>query len=171
MSENGNEPMKGEEQEQARTFTQEEVDAIVKQRVSRVKHEPPADYEEMKAKLAEYERGSGEVEDEMKRLQERLGRLESENESMKHERELAMWRSEAQEETGVPASILRGDSEDEVREHARAVKAALEGMRVPFASVNPGKPAKPELTKAQVLSISDPAARRKAIAENIELFG
>lgn len=154
-----------------KTFTQEEVDKIVKERLKRARNEPPADYEELKAKVAEYEKQNGESEGELEKLGERVKALEAENSAMKHAGEVSEWKAEASEKTGVPASILRGDTEEEIEAHAEAVKAAMEKAGVGYPSVDPGNnPASGDMSKAQVLAIEDPIKRRAAIAENIEKF-
>lgn len=144
----------------AKTFTKEQVDEIVKQRLARAKREKPADYDELKKKAAELDEIKNQSDSELDKLQGRIDRLESENKSMKHAREVDEWKGEVANETGVPASILRGDTLEELQEHARAVKAAMPA----YPQVDPGKPANAKLTPDQVDAIADPVERVKARA-------
>jgi hypothetical protein len=58
--------------EQPRTFTQEQVDKIVQERLARAKATPPADYEDLKAKAARLD----EIEEAQELLtDERLHRI------------------------------------------------------------------------------------------------
>lgn len=89
--------------------------------------------------------------------------------SLEHERDVAKWREEAAAKAGVPASILRGDTLEEVEAHAAAVKAA---MPSPYPKVPGGSPAQAEPMSAKdILAIKDARERKRAIFENIELFG
>lgn len=143
----------------AKTFTQEQVDEIVKQRLARAKREKPADYDELKKKAAELDEIKDKSESELDKLQGRIDKLESENKSMRHARDVAGWKDEVSKETGVPASILRGDTLEELQEHAQAVKAAMPA----YPSVDPGNPAQ-SITPEQVSAIADPVERVKARA-------
>lgn len=166
----GEMPEGGSGEQAPKTFTQQEVDELIRKRVARVKHEPPADYAELKAKLAEYERASGESEDELGKLRDRIGKLEGENEAMRHAAEVSEWKAEASRETGVPASILRGETREDIEAHAAAVREAVKSMGAAYPAVDPGRPAPAEMTKAQILAIEDPEERKAAIAANIDKF-
>lgn len=152
--------------EPEKTFTQEQLDEIVRKRVARVKREKPADYDELKEKVEQYEKAESESESEFEKLQKRLGKLEDENKAMKHAAEVSRWKAEASEETGVPASILRGDTQEDIKAHAEAVKSVMEHATYP--AVDPGNPAGGKLTKADVDSIKDPVERVKARARLIQ---
>lgn len=147
-----------------KTFTQQQVDEIVKQRLARAKHDKPADYDELKAKAEELDEIKNKSESDLEKLQGRIDKLEGENKAMKHAAELASWRDEVAKETGVPASVLRGDSLDELKAHAEAIKEAMPS----YPSVDPGKPANAKLTSEQVSKIKDPVERIKARAWLIE---
>lgn len=108
----------------ARTFTQEEVDAIVKRRLDRLNGKHASDTDELERRIAELEARNAETAKEAAEL--------------KAAKELADWQAKASAETGVPASLLRGTTAEEVMEHAKAIKAA-----VPVAPsfADQGKPA------------------------------
>ena len=119
-----------------RTFTQAEFDAAFNERMrnERKKHAEElakfSDYEDFKAKAAkldeleaanrsELERANDAAAQALKRAEEaeaKVARLES---KAAHD---ALVASVAEEE-GVPASLLQGDDEDELRASAQALKA------------------------------------------------
>lgn len=147
-----------------KTFTQSQVDEIVKQRLARAKHEKPADYDELKQKAERYDQAMTESESNLSKLQARIDALEGENKEMKHQKEIASWRDDVANKTGVPASVLRGDTKEDIEAHAQAIKDALSA----YPTVNPGKPAPQKMTREQVDAITDPIARVKARAKLIE---
>ena len=59
-----------QEAAEVKTFTQEEVNAIVEKRLARVKSEPPADYEELKAKAAKYDEAQEAAKSELQKATE-----------------------------------------------------------------------------------------------------
>lgn len=59
-----------------RTFTQQDVDRIVQERLARVKTSPPADYDDLKAKAAEFDKLQEANKTELEKAQERAARLE-----------------------------------------------------------------------------------------------
>lgn len=94
-----------------RTFTKDEVDAIVRRRVDRQNARHNEEVEALTKRV-------GELEAEAKEAAEERARAE-------HEREVDGWKAEAAKETGVPADLLRGSTIEEVMEHAQAIKAAM----------------------------------------------
>lgn len=107
----------------AKTFTQEEVDAIVKRRLDRLNGKHATDTDALERRIAELEARNEEATKEANAL--------------KAAQELADWQSKASSETGIPASLLRGSTADEVMEHAKAIKAAI---RVAPSFSDQGKP-------------------------------
>ena len=61
---------------QDRTFTQEDVDRIVKERLARAKSTPPADYEDLKKKAAEWDKAQEAAKSELERANERAAKAE-----------------------------------------------------------------------------------------------
>lgn len=149
-----------------KTFTQEQVEQMIRERLSRAKSSVPDDYEEAKAKAEKYDEEKGRESDELSKMSERIKELEDANKAMRHAADVSEWTRQAAEEAGVPASVLRGDTLEELREHAMAVKAAIPG----YPSVSPGKPADGKMTRAEILAIENPRERKAAMLENIELF-
>ena len=165
---NGNENGAGQGANSAepKTFTQEQVESIVKERLSRAKASVPGDYEDLKAKAAKYDEMENGKSDELEKLTKKLQKLEDDNKAMKHAADVAAWKKQAADAAGVPADILRGDTLEELQEHAEAVKAALPK----YPSVNPGRPGAGKMTKAEILAIENPKERKAAMLEHIDLF-
>lgn len=94
-----------------RTFTKDEVDAIVRRRVDRQNAKHNEEVEALTRRVGELEAAAKQAADEKERIE--------------REREAAGWRAEAAKETGVPADLLRGSTAEEVMGHAQAIKAAM----------------------------------------------
>lgn len=152
--------------EDVKTFTQEQVDEIVKQRLARAKHEKPADYDDLKAKADKYDEMEGATSDKLNELNEKIKALEETNAEMKHAADVSEWKRKASEEYGIAANILRGDSLEEIEEHAKAIK---EAMPV-YPSVDPGKPATGQVTRESILAIEDPKERKAAMLAHVDLL-
>lgn len=130
--------------------------------------QPETDWKAMsrkwEAKAKENARKAAEYDAMKAKAEEAEGKAAT----LEHERDVAKWREEAAAKAGVPASILRGDTKEEVEAHAKAVKAA---MPSPYPTVPGGSPAQAEpMTARDILSIKDTKERKRAILENIELF-
>lgn len=100
--------------------TQEQLDAVVRDRVRRAKEravEPYADYDELKARAEAAERAAGEADELRRRADEAEGALARARE----ERERESARARVSEETGVPARLISGDDEGSMRESAAAL--------------------------------------------------
>lgn len=62
-----------------RTFTQDDVDRIVQDRLARARNTPPADYEELKARAAQLDEIEQQSKTDLQKAQERAAELEREN--------------------------------------------------------------------------------------------
>ncbi len=85
---------------------------------------------------------------------------------MRAEQERAAWLNAASRETGVDAGLLRGNTQDEILEHARAIRAAYNAPIVRDSGEH--KTVSP--TKESILAIKNEKERLAAIRENAELF-
>lgn len=95
----------------ARTFTQEEVDAIVKRRIDKQNVKHATELDGLRERIQELEEGKKSADAEL--------------EAIKAASQLADWKAKASAETGVPADLLRGETEEEVMEHAKSIKAVM----------------------------------------------
>ena len=71
-------------------------------------------------------------------------------------------------ETGVPAALLHGSTEEEMRSEASAIMAYA--RTAPAYPADKGGASGGGPTKSSIESIKDPAARLRARAENINLY-
>jgi hypothetical protein len=80
------------------------------------------EYKPAADKLAEIEEAS---KTELQRAQERAEAAERRAQKLESDKQIADWRSSIGKEFGVPAGVLRGTTEDELRAHAEELKALL----------------------------------------------
>lgn len=107
---------------QEKTFTQEEVNAIVGERVRR-ESAKYADYETLKAKASKYDEAEEASKSELQKAQERADALQTQINQMNAENELRGIRDKVAKETGVPAELLFGSDEETCKAQAEAIKA------------------------------------------------
>ena len=110
------------------THVQEDVNRIVANRVSKY-----SDYEELKAKAAKFDEAEEAQKTELEKAQERANKLQSELDGIKAAEELRKMRDEVSKQTGVPAELLTGTTEEECREQANGI--------IQFRDQKPGYPA------------------------------
>lgn len=128
---------------------------------------------EWQSKQTEAEREAQEKEEAMEALRTRLAELERANTvstyenayiSMGYSKELANRRAELMAD-GKVAEALEVEKEFLVAHDKELGASATKGMSKP-----PLGSGSKHLTKQEIMAIKDPAKRREAIAENIELF-
>lgn len=154
--------------EEPKTFTQDQVERIVKERLARAKAELPPDYEELKAKAAKYDEAEEQAKTELERATEKAAKLEAELADFKAKAERAEQVRKAAQEFGVDAEILSRMSGD-VSANAQILKEKATPTHA-YPEVFDGGAAKPSLTRQEILSIKNDKERLKAIQENINLF-
>lgn len=103
-----------------RTFTQAEVDTIVSERLKRDRQKF-ADYDELKEKAGKYDEMEEANKSELQKAVEQAAALQSELDSIKASNAIRDIRQKVAEETGVPASLITGTTEDECREQAKGI--------------------------------------------------
>jgi len=115
-----------------KTFTQDEVNALIGERLKRDR-EKYADYDALKEKAAQFDELQEANKTELEKATERANKAESELESMRAEKARRELLDKVSKETGVPADLLKGDTEEELAESAKSIAA--------FAKANePGIP-------------------------------
>lgn len=111
-------------QEESKTFTQEEVNGIVNDRLARERKKYEGiDLAELKRKAAEFDRIEESNKSELDRANEKAASLQAELDSIKKANELKTMRELVAEKTGVPANLLTAEDEDSCMEQAKAIKA------------------------------------------------
>jgi len=122
MSDNATVPTQDNAEGQNRTFTQEEVNAIVGKRLAEEKGKY-SDYEEIKAKAAKFDEAEEANKSELQKAMERASNLEAELNGLKKSEEVRQMRETVAKETGIPANLLTGDTEESCKSQAEAIKA------------------------------------------------
>lgn len=103
-----------------KTFTQEEVDKIIGDRLQRERAKF-ADYDSMKEKAAQYDSIVEQNKSELQKATERATALEAELTGMKKAEAVRIVREKVALETGVPASFLTGETEEDCLAQAKAL--------------------------------------------------
>lgn len=108
------------QEETVKTFTQAEVDAIVGDRLKRdrAKH---ADYDALKEKADKFDAMEEANKSELQKAIERGDALQAQIDNMKAAEAMRVMRETVATETGVPASLLTGETEDDCREQAKSI--------------------------------------------------
>ena len=156
---------------EVKTFTQEEVNAIVEKRISRVKSTPPADYEELKAKAAKYDELEEAKKSELEKANEATARAkaradeaQAKYEALEAEVQRAKLVREKAAEYGVDAEML-ARMEGDVEDNAAYLKARDEAIPK-FGDVHDGgEQQQTAQTLEDIRKIKDPVQRVKARTE------
>lgn len=106
--------------ETTKTFTQEELNAIVSDRVKRA-NEKYADYDDLKAKASKFDEIEEKNKSELEKATENNRALQAELEALKASNALRDIKEKVSNETGVPMHLLTADSEEALFEQAKAI--------------------------------------------------
>ena len=148
-----------------KTFTQEEVNAIVEKRVARVKATPPADYDELREKAAKFDELQEANKSELEKATDAAAKAKAARDEWKakyEELEAKAQRAEAiraaAAEYGVDADML-ARMEGDVEENAKFLKAR-EDARPKFGDMHDGgeQPSAGK-TLEEIRAIKDPQER------------
>lgn len=103
-----------------KTFTQSELDQIIGERLKREREKYP-DYDALKEKAAKLDQIEEDAKTELQKAQEKAEKLEAELSAMKHADEVRAIRDKVAQTTGVPASLLTGETEEACNEQATGI--------------------------------------------------
>jgi len=117
-----NEETTNQEQNAERTFSQSELNAIIEDRLKRDR-EKYADYNELKAKAAKFDKIEEESKTELQKATERAEALQAELDGIKSAEAIRVMRDEVSTATGVPANLLTGSTKEECEAQAEAIRA------------------------------------------------
>lgn len=120
----------GNGENQNKTFTQEEVNAIIGERLAR-QAEKYADYEDLKTKAAEYDRQQEESKTELQKAQEKTAKLQAKVDSMEKAGKIRDIRDKVSKDTGVPAELLTGEDEESCVKQADNILKFAKGSKYP----------------------------------------
>lgn len=172
MSEDKKNPNQGgtDNDNQDKTFTQAELDAIIGDRLSRERAKY-ADYEAIKDKASKYDEMEEASKSELQKAQEKATELQAKLDSMTKQNEIRAIKEKVSSATGVPISLLSADTEEECTAQANAILSFAGNKKSNYPLVPDGGEGKaPSTSKSEILAIKDEKKRLKAIEENIELF-
>ena len=102
--------------QEVKTFTQEEVDAIVGDRLKRERAKY-ADYDTLIEKAGKYDT----EQEELQKIIEARDSLQAELDNMKAAEEVRKMREQVSQETGVPTALLTGATAEECKAQAEAI--------------------------------------------------
>ena len=129
------------------------------------------DYEDLKAKASAYDAAEEASKTDLQKATERANELQSQLDALTRANQERDLREQIAKETGVPASLLRGGNEDDLRAQAEGIKGFVTASKASYPTVRDGgETSTPSITREQILSIKSEKERLKAIRENIELF-
>ena len=149
-----------------KTFTQEQVDSIVKERLARAKATPPADYEDLKAKAARLDELEEAQKSELERITDTANKAtadaaewKSKYDELQAQRQREQAVRKAATEYGVDVDVLMRMGGD-VDENARFLQGK-EAARPKFGSISDGgEQAKPSKSLDERLSEARNAEER-----------
>lgn len=148
-----------ETQEQPKTFTQEEVNKIV---ADRLKRHRPDDYEDLKAKAAKLDELEEAQKTELERAQAAAEAAQKELDEMKAKAAISAMRSKVAADTGIPAELLTGTDEESMRAQAQAIAAYTESKAPSYPTDKGGAVAGyTGVTDELIAKTSNPAERVK----------
>lgn len=110
-----------EKEEASKTFTQEEVDALIKKRLARAKNDVPTDYEELKKKASKFDELQNANKTELEKANEELAELRADIEQRDEAAHIQKLKDEVSKETGIPVSLIIGKTKEEMETFAQSV--------------------------------------------------
>lgn len=155
------------EKEPEKAFTQDELNAIVADRLGREKSKY-SDYEEIKAKAAKFDESQEATKSEIEKATEKANQLQAEIEQMKKAEGIKAVRDSIASELNVPAELLLGEDEESCRAQAEAILNYAK--KATYPNIPNGTGGTPTLSKEEILKIPNERERIKAIEDNIDLF-
>ena len=119
----GNENNAANNNGDSKTFTQQELDAIVADRLKRERQKYEG-FEDFKAKAQKYDELEEANKSELDKAHERVTTLETELNSLKKAEEIRLIREKVAKEMSIPASavsLITGETEEACKEQAKAI--------------------------------------------------
>lgn len=121
MAENNNTAGAGSGTEgSGKTFTQDEVNAIVEGRLSR-ERQKYADYDTLKEKAGKYDQQLESGKSDLEKAVEKITSLQEQLNNLTRSNTLRDIREKVSKETKVPASLLTGEDEESCKKQAQAI--------------------------------------------------
>lgn len=108
-------------QEEGKVFTQDELNAIVGDRLKR-ERDKYADYDSLREKAQKYEEMEEANKSELEKAKERAQTLEAELNGLKKAESLRILREKVANEAGIPANLLTAEDEESLTAQANAIR-------------------------------------------------
>lgn len=108
--------------QQERTFTQAELDAIITDRLNR-EREKYAGFEDYKAKAEKFDAAEEANKSDLQKAQEQAAHYKAQLDAFQKEIETRNARDKVEKETGVPSTLLTGETEEECKKQAENILA------------------------------------------------
>lgn len=122
-------------EKQEKTFSQEEVNSIIQNRIAEVKSKF-ADYDSLKEKASKFDEIKEAGKSELQKAQEKNVELQKQIDSMNREKEVNEIRLKVSKDTNVPIHLLNGSTEDECTAQAQAILSfANQNSQNPYPTV------------------------------------
>lgn len=106
--------------QEARTFTQEEVNAAVESRLAK-ERKKYADYDTLKEKAGKYDEQQEAGKPELQKANERADALQKQLDALNNAATISQVRAKVSKDTGVPAELLTGEDEESCKTQADAI--------------------------------------------------
>lgn len=135
--------------EEAKTFTQAELDEIVKKRVAKEKSKF-ADYDKYKADSEELLKLKEANKTELEKAKDKAAKAEAERDALVAEKNILNWKSAASKKYGVPIDIIEGSSEESINAHAEKLAKYLKNDAAPIVHSDGKKPKNEGMSNAEL---------------------
>lgn len=113
---------------QSGTYTppasQADLDRIIADRLSRERAKF-ADYDDLKTKASKYDQVTEAQKTAEQKAAEALAQAQAKVQEYQTREQVAKWKDEVSEKTGVPAKVLAGSSLEEIQAHAETLKPLI----------------------------------------------
>lgn len=119
-----------------RTFTQDEVNAIIADRLKR-ESAKYTDYESLKTKAQKFDEMEEASKTELQKANEKADALQKQLDALTKSNSVRDIRDKIATETGVPASLLSGDTEEDCKAQAKAILEFAQ-KTAPYPSIKDG---------------------------------
>jgi len=151
-----------------KTFTQSEMDAIIGERLGRLKAKY-ADYDELKTKAAAYDEAAEASKSELQKAVEERDKLKAKLDKLEADAKRAEQVAKAAAEHGVDAELLSRMSGD-VEENAKFLKEQMASVPKYGSVPDGGEQQPPTITREAIEAIKDPLERVRTRAQHLDLY-
>jgi hypothetical protein len=121
-----------------KTFTQAELDAIVKDRLKRAS-EKYSDYDALKEKATKFDELEAANKTELEKANEKLKSVTAELDALKKAQELSDMRIQIANENHVPMEFLTGTTKEELDLQANKIKEMMSATGIPMSVSDGGE--------------------------------